>query len=109
MLFFVTSVKFSYSSISDRNRNPTPRGHDHLYEFQGLVQLSWVTAAQSGETREKSETALCRKSIIEGPGRNEKVSAIKRPVTLIKPPKKMDATMNPFILFATFFATEAGP
>jgi hypothetical protein len=49
------------------------------------------------------------KSIIEGPGRNEKVSAIKRPVTLIKPPKKMDATMNPFILFATFFATEAGP
>jgi hypothetical protein len=24
MLFFVTSVKFSYSSISDRNLNPTP-------------------------------------------------------------------------------------
>src|SRR5206468_5947336 len=73
----------------------------------GSAQLGYGRT-ERGNTREIRNSAM-PKSIIDGPGRNEKVSAIKRPVTLIKPPKKMDATMNPFILFATFFATEAGP
>ena len=108
MLFFVTSVKFSYSSISDRNRNPTPVVTTISTSFKAWFSSAGLRPHRAGK-HERNQNSAMPKSIIEGPGRNEKVSAIKRPVTLIKPPKKMDATMNPFILFATFFATEAGP
>ena len=48
------------------------------------------------------------KSIIEGPGKNENACAIKSPVTLMTPPNRVDTVINAFMLFATFFAIEAG-
>jgi hypothetical protein len=108
MLFFVTSVKFSYSSISDRNRNPTPVVTTISTSFKAWFSSAGLRPHRAGK-HERNQKQRYAEKYNRRPGKKRKVSAIKRPVTLIKPPKKMDATMNPFILFATFFATEAGP
>src|SRR6266536_6104414 len=60
-----------------------------------------------GSTREIRNSPT-PKRIMEGPGRNEKVCAIKSPITLIKPPKMLDVIRNIFLLVATFFEIEAG-